>query len=206
MFDPQKVPRIHIEMISKQACGIFPFLQRGFYVQTTLGKSIVDTLDDQFGIRPEYFEERIKTLFLNGHPVDDAKTAILRDQDALAMSAAMPGLVGAVLRRGGCLAPFRAAISHRGGSKTTDQADGAVQIKLFNLLVKELGPAFLQRGIYIGGEIFDEFIELQSDLFWKQCSAIRYNETPQEKESLKASISAEKPAWVWLKVTGQTAD
>ena len=64
----------------------------------------------------------------------------------LALSAAMPGLVGATLRRGGTYAAMRAAITRaaeRGAAAAREEP--LVRVKLFNLLIDELGPLLLAR-------------------------------------------------------------
>lgn len=200
MIDLQHTAAIQMDVRGEKLCGIFPFLQQGFYVITRSGASIGGMLQNQFGIHKEYIEERIKTLFLNGHPVDNVETAILRDGDSLALSAAMPGLVGAVLRRGGCLSPFRATISHRNDAGSFQEGDGTVQLKLFNLLIDELGPAFLQYGVLISKDDFLEFLEMQPDTFWGQIEHMQYNQESTDKNRLKNGISAQNPQWVFLKL------
>ena len=115
-----------------------------------VGCGIQSLLCDQFGLRPDYLSNRIHTLFLNGKPVDNVATAVVREGDRLALSAAMPGLVGATLRKGGCLASFRGSISHQEIIDTSqDCHNGIITVKLFNLLLVELGPLFLQRGVWV---------------------------------------------------------
>ena len=88
------------------------------------------------------------------------------DGATLALSAAMPGLVGATFRKAGCLAAFRGSITYR---KEDDGAatchEGTITLKLFNLLVAEMGPLFLKRGIWInGGELKDFLSTRQSSI------------------------------------------
>ena len=148
----------------------FQFLQQGFRVKVQTGCTVKSLLCEQLGLDSEYIERRIKTLFLDGKPVDDVNSAIVRDGSTLALSAAMPGLVGAVLRRGGFYASMRSTISHR---EETDaerlQENGMVSLKLFNILLKEIGPAFLKKGIWIHGKDLQNFIEGKSDDFWAGC-------------------------------------
>ena len=51
--------------------GFFPLLQRGFMVKVQIGCSIKTILCEQFGLDPEYVEDRIQTIFLDGKMVDD---------------------------------------------------------------------------------------------------------------------------------------
>jgi hypothetical protein len=139
-----------LEVDDHQVKSLFPVLQSGFFVKILTGYSVRDLLCQQFGIDPEYLTGRIKTIFLDGRPVDDAETAIVTDGATLALSAAMPGLVGATFRRGGPLAGFRSGITYPGAEPGADQHhEGMIRMKLFNLLSSELGPVFLKQGIWI---------------------------------------------------------
>ena len=70
-------------------------------MKVKVGCSISELFSGQFNISPEYFKDRVQTIFLEGNPVDDTRTAIVKDGSHIAISGAMPGLVGAVLRKGG---------------------------------------------------------------------------------------------------------
>jgi hypothetical protein len=62
----------------------------------------------------------------------------------------MPGLVGAVMRRSGFYAALRQGISHHGdGAVGAAISRSTVTVKLFNLLLPELAPLILARGILL---------------------------------------------------------
>jgi hypothetical protein len=127
----------------------FPLLQQGVRVEARVGCDIQSLLCDQFKLAPDYLADRITTIFLNGKPVDDVTSAVVTDGATLALSAAMPGLVGATLRKAGCLASFRNTISHR--NEATPAAafeDGFITLKLFNMLLPEMGPQYLAHGVW----------------------------------------------------------
>ncbi len=134
-------------------------------MKVQVGCSIKDLFCGQFGLNPGYFEERVQTIFLDGNPVDDAGSAVVRAGSHIALSAAMPGLVGAVFRKGGYYSSLRKEISYKEGVKQGSQRDGVVFIKLFNLLLKDLGPDFLGRGIWVEGKDLDDFFKRQSKGF-----------------------------------------
>ena len=124
----------------------------GVGITTSLGITLRKLLCDRLAIPPTYLEQRIQTILLNSHPVDDLDGILIAEGDTIALSAAMPGLAGATLRRGGHLAPMRASISRI----PTQQAPGARQsgliiLKLFNLVAKEIGPQILSGEIWIRG-------------------------------------------------------
>ena len=98
----------------EQAGRFFPLLQQGFTVRARTGCSIRELLCGQFGIDPDYLKQRITTIFLNGKAIDDPESSRVADGATLALSAAMPGLVGATMRRGGYYAAMRGAIARLG--------------------------------------------------------------------------------------------
>ena len=134
-------------------------------VETQVGCSIKTMLRKALGLNDDYVADRIKTIFLDAKPVDDISTASVKDGSVLALSGAMPGLAGATLRRGGRLASFRGPISYRSDGKRAVSQDGHVFVKLFNLLVKDLGPIFLKKGILIKKEQLEDFFRRQPDDF-----------------------------------------
>jgi hypothetical protein len=125
----------------------FPLLQKGFALDVSLGRTIRSLLRDELGLHEEYIETRIQTVFLDGKPVDDIDTALVRDGATLALAPAMPGLMGAMLRRGGHLAVMRSGITHRDEAGAQGIGEGRIVVKLFGMALKELGPQFLARGI-----------------------------------------------------------
>lgn len=131
-----------------------PLLQRGVAVRIHAPRTALEFLVDDLGLDREYVQGRITTVFLDGSVVDSLSAATLRTGSLLALSAAMPGLVGATLRRGGPYAAMRAEITRAadaGAAAGAAPAAGAalVRVKLFNLLLDEIGPALLAWGIVV---------------------------------------------------------
>ncbi|RLC11248.1 MAG: hypothetical protein DRI24_19075, partial [Deltaproteobacteria bacterium] len=132
-------------------------LNAGFMVKIRVGESVQALLCDRIGLDQSYFDERIQTLFLNSKPVDDPTTAVVKNGSILALSAAMPGLVGATFRKGGKYRWMRSSISHPDDSDVKAGRTGWVTVKLFNLILKELGPFFLEAGVWLKGETIQAF-------------------------------------------------
>jgi hypothetical protein len=131
--------------------AFLPLLQRGVTVPASVGCPLKSLLCDQLGIDPDFVAERILTIFCDGQPVDDLDRTLVRDGSKIALSAAMPGLVGASMRRGGRYAALRRGISHGADSCCASPGGGGtVVIKLFNLLLAELGPLLLSHGVLLG--------------------------------------------------------
>ena len=140
-------------------------MSRGFVVAVQTGVSLRSVLCDQLGIEASYLENRIQTIFLNGQAVDDVNQAVVKHGAVVAISAAMPGLVGAVMRRGGLYAGLRSGISYRAEKGTVEVLAGTIQLKLFNLVAKELGPHFLSQGIRVDSRVWQEFLSGQPEDF-----------------------------------------
>ena len=154
----------------------FQLLGHGFKVEIQTGQSVKGTLCNQLGIHEDYLAQRIKTIFLNAKVVDDVDSATVPKDATMALSGAMPGLVGAIMRSGGFYAPMRRQISHNKNLAASDPETGQVTLKLWNLVVKELGPTFLERGIWIEGAEMQAFIERHLETLKTGCRAVELNE------------------------------
>ncbi len=159
-------------------------LQHGFWLKGDVECSVKSFLCEQFGIEPEYLEKRIQTIFLDGQPVDDVKTAILRDGATLSLSAAMPGLAGAVMRKGGFYARMRDQISYKGETMSCSVKPGRVFVKLFNLPLHELGPFFLEHGIWIDGNTLTNLITPHPEDFQTGCKKVLVDGRQLEADQL----------------------
>ena len=136
----------------------FQLLENGFIIKGKVGCSVKEFLCNRIFIGQEYLDNRIQTIFLNGKPVDDVNSAIVKDGSTISLSAAMPGLAGATMRRSGALAVMRSGISYTPAETGSGSYEGKVAIKFFNLISRELGPEFLKRGIIIDGKTLAGFI------------------------------------------------
>jgi hypothetical protein len=145
-MNPHSKNHIILELEKDLHSRFAPVFSKGVDVKACLNVSIREFVCGQLGIEERYLENRIQTIFLDGKPVDDYNTAIIRDGSMLALSAAMPGLVGAIMRRGGHFAAMRREITHGGEDSAACDPEGTVTIKLFNLTVKEIGPVLLKYG------------------------------------------------------------
>jgi len=159
-------------------------LGQGFTLKVRTGCSVRELLCGQLGVRADYIDQRIQTIFLDGKTVDDVDTAVIRQGSTLALSAAMPGLAGATLRRGGAYASMRRQISHQNKAIHNSVADGVVMLKLFNLVALELGPGFLKQGIRISGKHMENFFKKVPDYFWPGCRAAEIDGKSQKVEKI----------------------
>ena len=173
----QNPPFNHIRLILEASLvpAFFRLLQSGFRIEANVGCNVKSFLCEQLGVTPEYLEKRIQTIFLDGKPVDDVETAIVRDGTTLSLSAALPGLVGAVMRKGGYYAPMRDQISYKGDLMPTNMQPGSVFMKLFNLPLTELGPAFLERGVFVDQDNLKDILTGHAGDLQKNCKTTFIN-------------------------------
>jgi len=148
-----------IAIAEDRVSDLLGLLSPSFKVKVRAGVDLKSFVCDQLGVQTAYFENRIQTLFLDSKPVDDVETATLNDGSVLALSAAMPGLVGATFRKGGRYSQLRKSISYQAEAGGTEKKQGWVTLKLFNLVLKELGPGFLERGVWVPGKQVKDFFE-----------------------------------------------
>jgi len=163
----------------------FQLLGQGFKVNAQIGCSVKELLCNQLGIHEDYLTERIQTIFLNAKVVDDVKSANVNEGSILALSGAMPGLVGAILRSGGIYAGMRSQISHKENKLSPQGQTAPITLKLLNLIVKELGPIFLQRGICIKGQTLQEFTKRYAEELSAGCLSGDINGKPLDIVNLQ---------------------
>lgn len=146
--------------VRPRALGPFVRLfQRGCRVRVRLGRSVEATLLEELQVPSKTLAERVQTIFLDGLAVDDPKKALVREGAVLALSSAMPGLVGATFRKGGYYAPLRMRRPEEGEAMGEGAGEGMITLKLFNLILGELGPGFLRRGVWLEGHVLADFRE-----------------------------------------------
>jgi hypothetical protein len=167
----QGTATLSLELVAEQVVSLFLLLQNGFFVKACVGCTIKDFFVKQLGLSPDYIETRIQGIFLDSKPADDIETAILRDGARLTLSGTMPGLVGIALRRGP-LAVFRHSITHRETGNYTYSGDGYIQLKLLNLLMKDMGPELLRKGIYTNSSELTAYLGNLPTDFWQGCKTI----------------------------------
>lgn len=161
---PGDAGRLCITVPADRVHCFFPLLQKGFVLGVPVGCPVRALLRDGFGLTDEYIEARLQTVFLDGRPVDDIDGAFIRDGATLALAPAMPGLMGAMLRRGGFYAPMRSEITHRNNAAPRGIGKGRITVKLFGMALLELGPKLLESGIEVdAGDLARVVGELPED-------------------------------------------
>ena len=176
-----------------------PLLGQGFTLKIRTGISVRDLLCRQIGVSDDYLDKRIQTIFLDGKVVDNVDTAVVHQGSSLALSAALPGLAGATLRRGGAYAAMRSQISHKNNTADDSDGNGTVMLKLFNLVALELGPMFLKQGIWVDGKNLENFFQRIPDFFWDGCLAVEIDGSSQDVREIPLKEWKQKQVFLKLK-------
>lgn len=124
-----------------------PF-QKGVGIEVKVGDDLLHLLTEDLCLTDEGIA-KIQTIFWQGKPVDDIGSCTVRHGGVLALSAALPGLVGACLRRDGFWSGLRDSISHQDEDELKGISRGIITVKLFNFMLAEVGPLLLERGILV---------------------------------------------------------
>ena len=151
---------LHLHPSQSSHHKLTTLLQSGFLQPINGQISITDLLVSLPGFDLPYLEERVQTIFVNGLAEDDIYRQ-LADGDTLALSAAMPGLAGAIFRRGGQHASLRTKLKKN--TSIPSKNTGYVTLKLFNMIARETGPELLRNGILIKGKNLSGFLERQKN-------------------------------------------
>ncbi len=191
---------LHMVLPLERLSAFFLLLQQGVWVNIQTGYSVASLLTEQFGITENYIIERVTTLFLDFKPVDDLKTSYVNDGSTLALSSAMPGLVGTTMRRGSHLAAMRGDISYQAQAHEVG-GTGHVRIKLFNTVMTELGATILAQGIRLASHELESLLSKQNDSFWQNSGGMTLDGQTIDRSDLLSKVgSAEVDADITLKI------
>jgi hypothetical protein len=195
--------RVCLVMDSAAIPRLYRILQAGFFMRSQVETTVSAFLKDQLGLSDQYIEARINTVFLNSKPVDNIEAAIVEEGSTLALSSAMPGLVGAAMRRTGFYASFRSAITYRdAAARRMIAKEGVVRLKLFNLVMADLGPRLLKRGVYVCARDFGEFLADQHCRFYEAVAEATVDGQPIEPASLGRADLLAGVAWTEVRACG----
>ena len=137
-------------------------LQSGFRVTVLGGKTLLEALITLPGFTPDYLAATVQTIFCNGVPVDDLRLPVPGEGAVVALSAAMPGLAGAIFRKNSIHAPLR------GNVTTHEELPGAettcFTLKLFNSIALERGGELLRHGVVMLAATVASFLDRRPEL------------------------------------------
>jgi hypothetical protein len=155
-------PHILVSLPRSTTIGFASLLQHGSFFPVDRPTPLLPFILSLPGFTREYIENTIQTIFVDGVATDSLDT-ILYDGSVVALSAAMPGLAGAIFRRQGIHSILR--------SKPADDivanqdGPGFVTVKMFNSIATDRVDELLRHGIFVDGAAFSAFALTRSYLF-----------------------------------------
>ncbi len=153
--------------------GWLALVSSGVEIELAVNVSVRTLITRELEIADDYLEERIRTVFLNGSPVDNIDTAIVRPGQQLTLCTAMPGAMGICMRRDSPLKAYRPGITHHENNKPLGVPEiGRITIKLFNFIAREQGPHLLELGVILSTKSLLAHLETRDTLFWADVVAI----------------------------------
>ena len=118
-------------------------MQSGVGIARTVGIPLHAFLREECGLSSELIT-RIDVALLDGQPVDDPKTAVVRHGARLALAAGLPGIAGLAMKSGSAVRGLRPGITFKqdhAPNPVTGQ--GEVELALFSLALPMLAGHFL---------------------------------------------------------------
>lgn len=158
-------------------------LQSGIEIETTRGDVIGTFLERLPGFSEDYIVEAVQTIFLNGTATDDLQTPLSGGSPVLAISAAMPGLAGAIFRKNSLHASLRTAQTVEEDGDTAGTT--TVTLKLFNAIARDKGTMLLAGGVNIKAKNITDFLGHRSTLIPHIESAVVAEQPIQPSELTK---------------------
>ncbi len=182
---------LHLEFPSNRLGVFTELLISGVYIETHLiGKSLYEFLKSELSLDDEFINNKINTIFLNNMPIDDLFSATIEHDAKIALSSSMPGLVGAILRKGSPYAMMREDITYK-KVKQKNLKKGFIFLKLFNLLINEIGKKVMEKGIFLKTSILADYLMKKQIL--KYSSAILLNSRSTDPEEALKIINTTSP-------------
>jgi hypothetical protein len=156
------IPHLIFKIPSEKIDMFTSILQAGIKIPTHHGNSIGVFLEALPGFTTEYITDAIQTIFLNGTATDDLETPLDGINPVLAISAAMPGLAGAIFRKNSLHAALRTTKEKEVTTRENNQL--TVTLKLFNSIARDRGALLLYEGIVIEAEQISRFLDTRNTL------------------------------------------
>lgn len=172
-------PAVSLLVTADSIDGFTTLLQSGIFIHVQHGETIGGLLGSLPGFTKEYIKDSVQTIFVDGLPADHLAQQFSKKDTVLAISAAMPGLAGAIFRKGGTHASLRTSSAEQ-VTPSPMETTLTVRLKLFNVIAKERGIALLSNGCFIQSDSLKKFLNYRPPL----AASIQNIEINGQKSSL----------------------
>ncbi|HDQ40108.1 MAG TPA: hypothetical protein ENN39_03665 [Desulfonatronum sp.] len=155
-------------------------LQGGFEMLLPRPCTVREFICGLVGVSEDYAQKHIQTIFVDGKAIDDLNEAMLGPGSRLALSAALPGLVGATMRRGGFYSRLREGITHHADTESATDIDKPflLQVRLFNAVGRDLAENFLEFGVIVPARTLKTFLLSRPATFFHNLRKASLNGSP----------------------------
>lgn len=154
--------QLTLELPEKAVAGFASLLQHGILFAVDRPIALLPFLLALPGFTAEYLEQTVQTIFIDGVAADTLERE-LPAGTVLALSAAMPGLAGAIFRRQGLHSMLRSQPAAK--QESTRVESGFVTLKLFNTIAVDRVHDLLPHGILVTSKTLRDFAGKREDLF-----------------------------------------
>jgi hypothetical protein len=161
-------------------------LQSGFAATGHQGGTILSFLLALPGFTGDYIANQVQTVFYNGDALDDLAIDLAGKTATIALGSAMPGLAGAIMKKGSICGALRKPRAILGVDNSGEPV--AVRVKLFNTVARERGPRLLSEGIVIDARDLVFFLELRPRLL-SALQDIHFKGKPIDQAELLAALA-----------------
>lgn len=157
MKDQPSVPTLRMTVTGDALPLFTTVLQSGIEIKTAHGETLGKFLSNFPGFTAKYLADTVQTIFLNGTAVDDLSLPLTGSNPVLALSAAMPGLAGAIFRKNSFHAALRTDTKTL-SSESDHEKSISVTLKLFNSIARDRGADLLKTGLCLQSEQLANFL------------------------------------------------
>ena len=156
------IPSLFFNCGNKELVRLTTVLQSGFLAVAIEGDTIFSFLLTLDGFTEDYLINEVQTIFYNGDALDDLESEIAGPKATVALAAAMPGLAGAIMKKGSPCGALRKTrniqqVKHKGEPVE-------ILVKLFNTVARDRGPQLFSTGIRMNSRDLVLFLELRPTL------------------------------------------
>lgn len=156
-------------------------LHAGFHFRIPGGLSVRELLSTDLGMDSDYVENRVRTVFLGGRPVDDIDEARVGTGMEMTLSTMLPGVAGITMGRGNMIAAYRADITYHEEGTGPAGGQALIFIKLLNFIATETGHTFLSRGIGLDATAWNR---MAAPAIWEDVSSATLDGVDLDNDAL----------------------
>lgn len=182
MFQPDSPPLLTLNLPPTALAGFASLLQHGILVTIDRPVPLVPFLLSLPGFSKDYIEQTVQTIFINGVAADSLDRDLVAGT-TLALSAAMPGLAGAIFRRQGIHASLRSRLCWDNKQPASAHVPGFITLKLFNRIAADRVADLLSATILVSGKTWNNFATMRTALFAPPAK-VRFNDQVMDVQTL----------------------